>query len=352
MEFTYLEVQQQPSQQMEALLKDNVIGTPGLSMLYQHLGVEQKLHSIPKPHFVTIRRKDSLIATCCFCERNLQGTVGFYVRYFAFTKGFRIKGVPQLKGNVKVSAIREEIKNLLSSAPLLPPKPTSFFHYAYVDPRNPRSANVCEEFGFVPIRKYTTKLFSRIFPKNHPTLLIKQISSSTERIRALLTTFYSKYNHFNVENLNKTYFYVEDEGGEIIAGVQVNPDAWRVLTLPGKHGKTLLEVFDRIPFLSRLLSKNFTFLAVEGMYCKAGNETVFEKLLETLLHQYQLHTAVMVVDTESSLYTLTQQLKLGVLAHISPEVHGHVIARYQGVSEAFIQQQKNAPSYISVHDLS
>lgn len=352
MEFTYLEVQQQPSQQIEALLKDNVIGTPGLSMLYQHLGVEQKLYSIAKPHFVMVRRKDSLIATCCFCERNFQGTVGFYIRYFAFTKGFRIKHVPQLKGKVKTSGIREEIRSLLKGQGLLPPEQTSFFHYAYVDPRNPRSANVCEEFGFVPIRKYTTKLFSRIFPKNYPQLQIKQVSSSTERIRTLLASFYSDYNHFTIENLNKTYYYVEDEGGEIIAGVQVNPDAWRVLTLPGNYGKTLLAVFDHMPFLSRLLSKNLKFLAVEGMYCKAGKESIFEKLLENLLHQHQVHTAIMVVDTESSLYTLTQHLNLGVLAKISPEVHGHVIARYQRVSETFIQQQKSAPSYISVHDLS
>lgn len=352
MEFTYLKVQQHPSKQMEALLKDNVIGTPGLSMLYQHLGVEQKLYTIAKPHVVTVRRKDSIIATCCFCERNFQNTIGFYVRYFAFAKGFRIKGIPQLKGNDKTSSIREEIKSLLKGQGLLPPEQTRFFHYAYVDPRNPRSANICEEFGFIPIRKYTTKLFSRIFLKNHPALQVKQISSSAERIRALLASFYNKYNHFSVENLNKTYTYVEDEAGEIIAGVQVNPDAWRVLTLPGNYGKTVLAVFDRVPFLSRLLSKNFGFLAVEGMYCKPGKEFVFEKLIETLLHQHQVHTAIMVVDTESSLYTITKQLNLGMLAKISPEVYGHVIARYEGLSEAFIQQQKNTPSYISVHDLS
>lgn len=352
MNFTYIKVQRHASPEIEALLKDNVIGTPGLSMLYQHLGVEQKLYSIDKPHFITIRRKDSLIATCCFCERSFQGTIGFYVRYFAFTKGFRIKGVPQLKGNVKTSGIREEIKSLLSGTALLPPEQTSFFQYAYVDPRNPRSANVCEEFGFMPIRKYTTRLFSRIFLRDHPTLHVKQIPSSSERIQHLLTSFYREYNHFSVENLNKTYYYVEDDGGEIIAGVQVNPDAWRVLTLSGNYGKALLEVFDRLPLLSRLLSKNFKFLAIEGMYCKPGKEPVFEKLLETLLYQHQVHTAIMVVDTDSSLYTLTQQLKLGLLAKISPEVHGHVIARYQGLSETFIQQQKSTPSYISVHDLS
>lgn len=352
MDFTYLEVQHHPSKQIEALLKDNVIGTPGLSMLYQHLGVEQKLYSIAKPHFVVIQRKNSLIATCCFCERNFQGTVGFYVRYFAFTKGFRIKGAPQLKGNVKASGIREEISSILKGQGLLLPEQTRFFFYAYLDPRNPRSANVCEEFGFVPIRKYTTRLFSRIFLRDHPTLDIKQISSSAERIRTLLTSFYSNYNHFNTENLNNIYYYVEDGRGDILAGVQVNPDAWRVLTLPGNYGKTLLEAFDRTPFLSRLLSKNLKFLAVEGMYCKPGESAVFEKLLETLLYKHQVHTAIMVVDTASSLYTLTQQLNLGMLAKISPEVHGHVIANFQGVSEAFVQQQKDTPSYISVHDLS
>jgi hypothetical protein len=88
------------------------------------------------------------------------------------------------------------------------------------------------------------------------------------------------------------------------------------------------------------------------MYCKPGKEAVFERLLETLLHQHKMHTAIMVVDTESSLYTLTEKLNLGLLAKISPEVYGNVIVHFEGLSEAFIQHQKSAPSYISVHDLS
>ncbi len=114
----------------------------------------------------------------------------------------------------------------------------------------------------------------------------------------------------------------------------------------------MLKLFDRIPFISRLLSSHFRFLAVEGIYYKKGQEKVFEKLMETLLHRYSLNTAVMVVDTCSSLYELMGQIDLGLLARISPEVQGNVIARYQNVNEKFIQQQKNRPSYISVHDLS
>lgn len=351
MNFNYLSIQNTPSQKIEELLKSNIIGTPGLSMLYQHLGVEQKVYTIAKPHFVTIMRNSEVIGTCCFCERGFQDAVGFYVRYFAFKEGYRLKSAPLLKVRAKMSSIRSEIKDLLNSNTLLK-KPSPFFHYAYVDPRNPRSANVCEEFGFIPIRKYTTKLFSRIFPKSYAELTVREISSSSEKVRALLTTFYADYNHFSFENLNKTYYYVENEVGEIIAGVQVNPDAWRVLTLPGKNGEMLLSMFHRTPLLCRLLSKHFKFLAVEGIYCKAGEETVLEKLLETLLNKHQLHTAIIVVDKHSSLYTLTQRIRLGLLAKLSPEVYGNVIAHYQGVSDTFIQQQKDAPSYISVHDLS
>jgi hypothetical protein len=351
-QFNYLTIQQTPTNQIENLLKANVIGTPGLSMLYQHMGVDQKLHNIAKPHFITVKRNEKVIGTCCFCERDFQGTVGFYVRYFAFVNEFRIKGVPHPKHKQKTSFIRNEIKALLNGSDFHFNTQSNFFHYAYVDPRNPRSANVCEEFGFLPIRKYTTKVFSRIFPKQHIDLKVKEINSSSDKITTLLDDFYKDYNHFSFENLNKTYYYVENEAGEVIAGVQVNTDSWRVLSLPGRYGKVLLKAFGNTPFLSRLLSKHFNFLAVEGIYFTAGHEHVFEKLLEKLLYQFKLHTAIMVVDNNSQLYELTNKIDLGWLAKLSPEVHGNVIVRYQTLSNNFTDTEKTKPCYISVHDVS
>lgn len=351
MSFQFLEVQSNPSEQIESLLTSNVIGTPGLSMLYQHLGVTQKLYHITKPHFVSILRKDTIVGTCCFCERNFESTTGFYVRYFAFHDGFRLKGIPVQHNQKKGSILRAEINDLLNGKGLLE-KEKPFFHYAYVDPRNPRSGRLCEEFGFIPVRKYTTRLFSRLWPKPHSYLVVKQLPAKNEKIRTLLTSFYHNYSQVSFENLNKTYYYVEDEAGEIIAGVQVNPDAWRVLTLPGPNGKMLLNIFDRMPLISRLLSKRFQFLSVEGIYFKEGKEHIFEHLLEALLHRNSLHTAVMVVDTDSSLCRLTQQINLGLLAKISPEVYGDVIVRYQHADERLIQLHRNQPSYISVHDVS
>ncbi|GCC53464.1 N-acetyltransferase [Chryseotalea sanaruensis] len=352
MQFKYLTIQQTPTNQIENLLKANVIGTPGLSMLYQHMGVDLKLYNIAKPHFITVKRNEKVIGTCCFCERDFQGSAGFYVRYFAFVNEFRIKGIPYPKNKEKTSIIRSEIKALLNGSDFNVNAQSNFFHYAYVDPRNPRSANVCEEFGFVPIRKYTTRVFSRIFPKRHLDLEIKEINSSSDKIKKLLENFYKDYNHFSCENLDKTYYYVENGAGKVIAGVQVNADAWRVLSLPGKYGKVLLKAFGVTLFLSRLLSKHFNFLAVEGIYFTAGHEHVFEKLLEKLLYQYKLHTAIMVVDNNSQLYEFTNKIDLGWLAKLSPEVHGDVIVRYQTLSDNFIATDKAKPCYISVHDVS
>lgn len=334
------------------MLRANVIGTPGLSMLYQHLGVDQKLHCIAKPHFITVQRNDDVMGTCCFCERDFQGTVGFYIRYFAFKNNFRVKDIPRAKSKQKTSVIRSEVQALLNGTGLLNNRQSGFFHYAYVDPRNPRSANICEEFGFVPVRKYTTRVFSRIFLKQHLDTKIKEINSSSEKIKILLNNFYSDYNHFTFENLNKTYYYVENGAGEIIAGVQVNTDAWRVLTLPGTYGRVLLNIFNNTPFFSRLLSKHFNFLALDGIYCKAGHEQVFEKLVEKLLCQFRLHTAIMVVDNASSLYELTSKIDLGWLAKLSPEVHGNVIVRHHQLSNDFLTKEKSRPCYISVHDVS
>ncbi len=351
-QFKYLNIQQKPSPQIKNLLKSNVIGTPGLSMLYQHRGVEQKLQDIAKPHFITVQRNDDVMGTCCFCEREFHGITGFYIRYFAFKSNFRIKFIPIVKNKQKVSLIRNEVKALLDGTGLLNNIQTGFFHYAYVDPRNPRSANICEEFGFVPIRKYTTRIFSRIFPRQYPNLKIKETAASSEKIRRLLSNFYRDYNHFNVENLNRTYYYVENDAGEIIAGVQINIDAWQVLTLPGKYGKMFLAIFNNTPLLSRLLSQQFNFLAVEGIYCLTGYEQVFEKLLEKLLFQFKVHTAIMVVDSASSLNNIVSKIDLGWLAKLSPEVYGNIIVRHYQLSDDFIAKEKSRPCYISVHDVS
>lgn len=350
MSFRFLQIQSQPSEIIEALLTRNVIGTPGISMLYQHLGVRQKLHAIPKPHIVSVQRNDRVMGTCCFCERDFEGTTGFYVRYFAFRDGFRLKALPAQRHSKKSSSIRAEVYELLDGRGLVPNTNQSFFHYAYVDPRNPRSARLCEEFGFVPVRQYTTRLFSRFWPKQHTSLYIKELPSADARIRELLTSFYKQYNHVSFENLNTVYYYTEDESGEIMAGMQVHVDAWRIRELPGRNGKALLAIFDRMPLLSRLLSRHFRFLAVEGIYFRAGREHVFEQMLETLLHRYALNTAIMVVDTESSLHRLTQQINLGLLDKISPRVKGNVIVR--STDGILIGRQKSRPAYISVTDVS
>ena len=351
MSFKFLQIQHQPSEAVEALLTNNVIGTPGLSMLYQHLGVKQKLYHISKPHVVSVQRNGQLIGTCVFCERSVDGVTGFYVRYFAFQDSFRLKVLPHQRTQQKTSVIRTEIIQLLNGEGLLSDRGKTFFHYAYVDPRNPRSARLCEQFGFVPVRKYTTRLFSRIWPKQYDHLSVQELPATDEKIQKLLNSFYKDYSHVSFENLNKTYYYIKQDG-EIVAGVHVNADAWLVLTLPSANGNLLLNLFDKMPLLSRLLSKHFKFLAVEGIYYKAGKEKIFEQLLEILLHRFGLHTAIMVVDTESSLYRLTQRIDLGLLSKISPEVYGDVIVRYQHASEAFINQQKGKPAYISVHDVS
>lgn len=352
MSFHFLNIQQEPSPAIEALLTNNVIGTPGLSMLYQHLGVKDKLYQIPKPHVVSVQRNGHITGTCIFCERDVQGTTGFYVRYFAFQDGFRLKEIQQQRKQKKTSAIRTEIDELLRGKGLVADPEKNFFQYAYVDPRNPRSARLCEEFGFIPVRNYTTRLFSRVSPQQHAHLPIKELPAAHEKIRTLLTAFYKDYNQVSFENLTKTYYYIENEAGEVLAGVQVNADAWRILTLPGEYGKLLLNIFDSMPLLSRVLSKHFRFLAVEGIYYQEGAEQLFEQLLETLLYRHNFHTAIMVVDTDSSLYRLTEKINLGLLAKLSPDVYGHVIVRHHPTNNVFIAEQKNQPSYISVHDVS
>src|SRR5688572_6025176 len=168
MTFRYLKILRSPTTQLQEILNKNIIGTPGQGMLYQHLEVNQKINQIKDPYFVNLVRAGQIAGTCCFCSRdtlnNGQNIRGFYVRYFSFLNSFRRKSIKE-KAKGGNSGLRREIELLLSGEGLEVRPGEKFFHFAYVDPRNERSALLCEEFGFEPIRQYATIIFNRLNPK-------------------------------------------------------------------------------------------------------------------------------------------------------------------------------------------
>ncbi|MBY0427226.1 MAG: hypothetical protein K2Q22_16445, partial [Cytophagales bacterium] len=315
MGFKFLEIRKAPSEELLELLNNNIIGTPGHGMLYQHLGVHNKIHKIANPYYVNLVRGDKIIGTACFCSRNMNNAglnlPAYYIRYFSFKHLFRRKSISEksVTGN---SALRAEIKSVLTGEGLEKEAQETFFHYAYVDPRNIRSLVLCNEFGFEPVRQYTSLIFNRIHPKTHAEAALVT-PSEEDNIKTLLAEFYKEYTMFSFENLfnGRPYYVLKDSTGRIVAGVQVNLDRWKIYSLPGLSGKIILNTFSKVPYLNRLFNTNYRFITLEGIYYSKGAERCLEVLFESLLAQYKVNSALICLDADSDLYRALKSLKLG-----------------------------------------
>ncbi len=355
--FRFLTIEQSPSEAVVRILNDNVIGTPGQGMLYQHKGVLDKIYRIEAPFFVNLFRNDRVVGTCCFCFREVR-SIGnkyhaFYIRYFSFREIFRRKLITDKKLSRRNSSIRKEIDAVLSGNGLRKQEGEKFYHFAYVDPANIRSAQLCDEFGFTKIREYATIIFNRINPRrNHKAAAISPLEEA--EMKRLLEDFYSGYSSFSLGNLfgGRNYVVVKDQSGNVLAGMQASPDRWKILSLPGFSGKIISTVFPHLPISRKFFDKDYRFLVIEGVYFKPGHEKEIELLLEDLLASYNLNSAIIVVDAGSSLYRALRSIDLGLVDSLQKEVRGNVICRFNGFTSQEIQSFKDTAAYISGIDVT
>lgn len=357
--FKYLNIDRNASGQVVNLLKNNIIGTPGKGMLYRHLKVQQKLDYISSAYFVNLRRKSNLAGTCCLCERNVKnagvGIDAFYIRYFSFLEVFRLKKASAdsgLDGRSK-KGIKAEIEEIFSKHPGDPSGQKKTLFYAYVDPDNERSKNICRQFDFRKVGEFNTIVFSRLYPELQKDVHEIQ-TDELPAIKALLQKEYSSFNFYTEENLNfeDGYFAVKDNKGTVVAGLKAHKEAWEISGMPGVGGKVIMSIVPRIPVINKLFNKNYRFAAVEALYCAPGHEKLLERLLESVLAKYNVTSAVMWLDNSSRIYKTIKSLDLGLLNKINKEVKADVIARFINFEEEEVDNFKNHPVYVSAFDLT
>lgn len=355
-DFNYLRVRSSASDGVRHILAHNVIGTPGLSMCYQHTQVARKIDGIADPYFVSLQRGDRTVGTCCFCFRRV--SVGedqmpaFYIRYFAFLDQFKRTSGKRRTGR-RTSALRTEISLLLKRDTWARSVGT-YFHYAYVDPRNVRSVRLCHAFGFEKVRQYSTVIFTRFFLRGGVHIESLQEDYAFVDMKQRLAQFYAGYTMFNTENLFRDgqYFVVRNDAGEIVAGMQATPDRWKVRSLPGRYGELLLSVVSRLPVLNRVMGHAYNFLALEGIYQAEGCEADLQRLMEALLAKFRVNTAITVVDRDSALCTALMGLDLGVVQKIMKNAGGDVICQFVQVPDAVRASIRERPAYISATDVT
>jgi hypothetical protein len=356
MNHKFLSIVRHPSESILRLLNENIIGTPGYGMRYQHKGVLDKIGRIADPFFVNLSRNGNLIGTCCFCKRQTQNAGktnrAFYIRYFSFRDSYRRK-YNTSKAPLRNSLLRNEIVAMLQGKDFGIAATEKFYHYAYVDPRNVRSASLCKEFGFETVRNYATIIFSRLNPKIKNGITEVSVDD-VGMMRTLLTDFYQTFNMFSFENLlnGRKYYAIRDSENKILAGAQVNPDNWKIHSLPGFSGKAILNFLGYMPVLRKLINKNYRFITLEGIYFASGHEKALEKLFEGLLQRYRVNSAIIVVDADSDLYEKLRALKLGPVDKLNKEVKGDVICKFFNFNGPDKESFMNNPAYVSGTDVT
>jgi hypothetical protein len=352
-----LRISGQPAPRVLSLLTDNTIGTPKLGMVYQHRGVLNKIGKIPDPKFVSLIRSEDVIGTCCFCQRVTYNTgvqaKSFYIRYFSFAPAYR-RTAQQSQAEKRPGILSQEIENLLSGEGLANPA-DKFFHYAYYDPSNLRSVKLCKQFGFEEIRAFSTIMFTRLILRRVPSFRFEELKADQRpQMLKALRSFYAGYSMFCEENLfsHGRYYVAKDADGKILAGLQVSPDQWKIHSLAGRFGKVAIGLISGVPFLNKIVNRNFRFLSIEGIYLKNGEEPALAKLIESVLHLHRHHVALTFVDSESTLYKVLKERDLGWVAKTQKTVFGKVICLFKNYSTAEKEGFKNRPAYISAIDVT
>jgi hypothetical protein len=211
-----------------------------------------------------------------------------------------------------------------------------------------------DQMDFQKVRRFSAILFSRLNPKVHPG--VQRIKEGEKAgMLNLLGRFYSGYNMYTENYLfyNNNYYLLKHDN-EIIAGVQANPETWKIIKKPGFPEGLLFKIAHRIPgMLSFFDPDNFRFAAIEGIYYKKGYEKYLIPLFESVCALTKTHFALTWLDIESQLTMIINKLgHQGFLSKIFKRVEADIIMKFINFSEQEKESFRNNPVYISCFDVT
>lgn len=334
---------------IEELLADYEVGTPGKAR-YKLLNVPDKLPKLNNPYFFSLEKRDRTLGTVCFCQREVKVSdatlPAYYVRYFSLHEAYRTSQKSERLTKKKRSSIKSEIVDLLSHS--LDPAHDKALYYAYVELNNERSRNLCDQFGFRPIRSFQTIAFSRFSPQ-------KDIRASKlkgeDRVEMLarLEKYYAQHNLFFSDHFDPDSYFVLKEQGRVVAGVQARPAHWQITYLPGLEGKLAFQVLPRIPFLAKIFRPDFEFIALDTIYVEDGYEKLLPNLFESICFELNYNSCLLWLDIDNHILPRIRR-KLGLLSKFHTS-SAQIVVKTLNLSEAEEESLKTRLAYISAFDL-
>ncbi len=279
------------------LLQKTTLGTNGAR--YQHLNTSEIIDDLDNPLFLTLERNNSVLGNVTFCKREKN----WYIRYFAFEQIFQAQNISHKtkKSNLK-TAINDFFEESLKSE--------NDCFYAYIDPKNVRSKFMCENFGFQTIGKLKTHSFSRLKPKSVANL---EEIVDLEEVQSLNSKFEKNLFYTNFHPKRTKIYALKNEHGEIICSARIQKARWRIESLPGKFGKTLVKIIPYIPILNKLLNpKDYRFLVPDMVFCKDNNPESLSKLFEGILAKEKYKLMLWWIDEKDKLNHLDKKISWGI----------------------------------------
>lgn len=343
-------------------IKSAVLGTPGRTR-YQLTRIENKLAHMKEIYFVLLRIKGHLLGSIGFNKRiTISGGKEYkswYIRYFYIHAPFRAKRQKNDKyrdPSRGTNLIREAGLPYMKEPGLLVPEEYNSNEknlvYGYIEAHNFRSLNLSEQANAVTIRKFNTLIFTRIKLKANEN--VKRLESNEiESFKPVLSEYYRDYTFYTDENMfydgNYFGYYLN---GELQAGLQVHPEAWRIVELPGRINGLLVKILPVIPVIKKIFNpKDFRFLALEGFYYREGKEELLEPLIESVCKHFKTHFALMWIDSASEMMNaLLKHVNFGAIGSKFERFEADVRVTFNNFNEEEKKDFFEKPAYISSFD--
>lgn len=336
-----IEVTFKRPQEMIDMLDSILWGTNG--PIYSKTAIAEKVHNTINMHSILLKKAGKIIGICGLSERTVkvgnQWVTAQYVRNFSVDKAYQGKGYSKL--------LMDNLKKYFVSI-----LPEPYIGYAFIEGSNVRSQKVADFLGYPIVRHFDTTLFSRLFPKQLANAR-RATKADHNLIKKHLTAFYKDYSFVQFyKTFYKDDYFVLEENGEIIAGVQAFKVQWKVHTITGFSGKIMMNVLPYIPIANRLFHPNFKFLVFDSMFCKEGKEEQLLQLLEDVLSRFgDVYSGWLMLDQKAPIYQKLNKInKWGILNSIQAPFPAAVVMNVHGLPISVLEDAKNQPAYIAGFD--
>jgi GNAT superfamily N-acetyltransferase len=323
------------------LLHNTIWGTQGL--LYYSHDIEQELKRIPNFYMIRLLRGETLVGVYGLAEKIVSvknvKISAFHRLFLAVDQKYHGNGYGKL-------LVKHTRRHFLDNAK----NPTML--YGYIEAQNSRSLALSKKVRYQCIGSFQSIVFNRFHPQQNPA--IKQASNSIE----LLQLLEKEYKEFALVDIKQSFipseYYYLKRNGTIVAGLQVHPKRFSLVALEGWHGKLVLRLLPRIPYLKHLMPNGeLDFLSIGNIYCTQDHGKDFFNLVEGVLALYKTHVAIAFVDCDSPVLSRLRKIgKFGMLSKLVSESLVHVTAGFHQIKEDIITEFIKRPLFISPLDPS